>query len=200
VARYNSSGTHVWSKQWGSTSEDKAFSVDVDGLGNVAVTGMFTNNVDFGGGPITNVGGVGSGDIFVVKLSPAGVHLWSKGFGSSLVANQYGYAVAFDSAGNVLLTGTVVALTAPYTIDFGGGPLTGDGYSNVFIAKFGSGGSYSWAKRYLAGGNHAIGLGIAADSGNNVLSTGYYNSSISFGGATLLSPGGSDTYLVKLGP
>jgi hypothetical protein len=200
VARYNSSNGHVWSKRWGSTSEDKAFSVDVDGLGNVAVTGFFTNNVDFGGGPITNVGGVGSGDIFLVKLSPAGIYTWSKGFGSSLVANQYGYGVAFDGAGNVLLTGGIVALTSPYTIDFGGGPFTGDGYSNAFIAKFGSGGTYTWAKRYLAGGGHAAGLGIAADSGNNVLSTGYYNNSINLGGTTLLSPGATDAYLVKLGP
>jgi hypothetical protein len=200
VARYNSSGAHVWSKQWGSTAEDKAFSVAVDRLGDVAVSGLFTNNVDFGGGPITNVGGVGSGDIFLVKLSPAGIHMWSKGFGSSLGLNQLGYGVAFDGAGSVLLTGTIVALTAPYTIDLGGGPLTGDGYSNAFIAKYGSDGSHTWSKRYLAGGNNAVGLGVAADSLNNVLSTGYYANSINFGGTTLLSPGAYDAYLVELGP
>jgi hypothetical protein len=126
--------------------------------------------------------------------------MWSKGFGSSLTANQVGNAVAFDDAGSVLLTGTMVALTAPYTIDFGGGPLTGDGYTSVFIAKFTSGGSHVWSKRYLGGGGHAGGLGIAADSGNNVLSTGFYNNSINFGGATLPSPGATDAYLVKLGP
>jgi hypothetical protein len=200
VARYNSAGTHAWSRRWGSTFEDKALGVDVDQLGNAAVTGMFTNNVDFGGGPITNAGGDGSSDIFLVKLSPAGIHMWSKGFGSSLTANQVGYGVAFDGAGNVLLTGTITALTAPYTVDFGGGPLTGDGYTSVFIAKFVSGGSHVWSKRYLGGSGHAGGLGIAADGGNNVLSTGYYNNSINFGGATLSSPGATDAYLVKLGP
>jgi hypothetical protein len=200
VARYNSAGTHVWSKQWGSTSEDKSFDVAVDGLGNVAITGLFTNNVDFGGGPITNVGGVGSGDIFLVKLSPAGLHMWSRGFGSSLISDQLGYGVAFDGTGNVLLTGTIVALTAPYTIDLGGGPLTGDGYSNAFIAKYGSDGSHIWSKRYLAGGNNAVGLSIAADPANDVLSTGYYANSINFGGTTLTSPGANDAYLVELGP
>jgi hypothetical protein len=200
VARFNSAGTHVWSRRWGSSSEDRAFGVHVDQLGNAAVTGTFNNNVDFGGGPISNAGGDGSSDIFLVKLSPAGIHMWSKGFGSSLTANQVGNAVAFDDAGSVLLTGTMVALTAPYTIDFGGGPLTGDGYTSVFIAKFTSGGSHVWSKRYLGGGGHAGGLGIAADSGNNVLSTGFYNNSINFGGATLPSPGATDAYLVKLGP
>jgi hypothetical protein len=200
VAKYDSSGGNVWSNRWGADSDDKAYGVDVDRLGNVAVTGMFSKNVDFGGGPITNVGGVGSGDIFLVKLSPAGLHSWSKGFGSSLGSNQYGYGVAFDGADNLLLTGAIVALTAPYTIDFGGGPITGDGYSNAFIAKFGSDGSYTWAKRYLGGGGHASGIEIAADGGNNVLSVGYYNNSINLGGGTITSPGWTDTYLVKLGP
>ena len=200
VARYNSSGAHVWSKQWGSIYEDKAFAVAVNRFGDVVVTGMFTNNVDFGGGPITNVGGAGSGDIFLVKLSPAGLHTWSRAFGSSIGIDQLGYGVAFDSAGNVLLTGGIVALTAPYTIDLGGGPLTGDGYTNTFIAKYGPDGSHTWSKRYLAGGNNAVGLGIVADGANNVLSTGYYNTSINFGGATMTSPGSSDTYLVELSP
>ena len=200
VARYDSSGGPVWSKQWGSSFEDKAYGVALDRFGDVAVTGMFTDNVDFGGGPITNVGGSGSGDIFLVKLSAGGVHTWSRGFGSSLAANQFGYGVAFDGAGDVLLTGLIVALTSPYTIDLGGGPITGDGYSNAFIAKYRPDGSHAWSNRYLGGGDHAGGLAIAADAGDNVRSVGYYNNSINLGGATLTSPGWTDTYLVKLGP
>ena len=93
-----------------------------------------------------------------------------------------------------------MALNSPYTIDFGGGPLTGDGYANPFIAKFGSDGAHVWSKRYLGGTGHGAGLGIASDSANNVLATGYFDNSMNFGGTTLTSPGGSDTYLVKLGP
>jgi hypothetical protein len=203
VARYSSSGGHVWSRQWGSTGEDKGHAAAIDRLGNVAVTGMFTNNVDFGGGPISNAGGTGSSDIFLVKLSPAGIHTWSKGFGSPLVANQSAYGIAFDGAAgseNVLLTGSIVALTAPYTVDFGGGPLTGDGYGNAFIAKFGPDGSHIWSRRYLGGGGHAGGQGIAADSGQNALATGYYNNSINLGGGTMSSPGATDTFLVKFEP
>jgi Beta-propeller repeat len=200
VARYDASGVHQWSRRWGSNYDDKAFSCDLDGLGNAVVTGVFTSNVDFGGGTISNVGGTGSGDIFLVKLSSAGDHLWSKGFGSSLTANQYGYGVAFDASGSVLLTGAIVMLSSPYTIDFGGGPFTGDGYSNTFIAKFGSDGSHIWSKRFLGGGGHTMGLGITSDSGNNVLATGYFDYSINFGGSTMSSPGGSDAFLVKFGP
>jgi hypothetical protein len=108
--------------------------------------------------------------------------------------------VGFDEAGNVLLTGSILALSGSYTIDFGGGPITGDGWYNVFLAKFGSGGSYIWAKRYLGGGGNAVGRAIAADSAGNVLATGDFDISENFGGTTLTSPGISDTYLVQLGP
>ena len=196
VAKYSSSGSHVWSRRWGSTSDDKSFGVALDRLGNVAVTGLFTNNVDFGGGPIANVGGAGSGDIFLVELSPAGLHQWSKGFGSSVTLNELGYGVHFDSVGNVLLTGAIVA-----PIDFGGGILSGDGYYNIFLAKFGPGGSHLWSKRYLGGGTGSSnGWATTADGSDNVLATGDFNSWVNFGGATMTSPGAADTYLVKLGP
>jgi hypothetical protein len=200
VARYSSSGVAVWSKNWGSTSGDNASSVAIDRLGNVAVTGTFTFDVDFGGGPITNTGDSYSYDIFLVKLSPAGLHLWSKGFGNALSPGQFSGGVGFDGAGNVLLTGSILALTAPYTVDFGGGPLTGDGWYAVFVAKFDSEGSYIWAKRYPGGGANATGRTIAADGTGNLLATGSYEISENFGGTTLTSPGASDTYLVKLGP
>ena len=200
IAKYSSTGAHVWSGRWGSTGEDKGAGVAIDALGSVAVTGLFTNNVDFGGGPLTNTGGNTSGDIFLVKLSATGVHLWSKGFGTAMAVNEMGNAVAFDDSGNVLLTGSLVALTAPYTMDFGGGAITGDGWYNVFLAKFSSTGSHVWSKRFLGGGANADGRAIAADSSGNVFCAGTYEGSINFGGSTLTSPGGTDSFLLKLGP
>jgi hypothetical protein len=108
--------------------------------------------------------------------------------------------VGFDDAGNVLLTGGMLALSAPYTIDFGEGPITGDGWYNIFLAKYDPEGSYLWAKQYLGGGGNAIGRAVAADSNGNILTTGDYEVSVNFGGTTLTSPGGSDTYLAKVTP
>jgi hypothetical protein len=201
VAKYASaSGAYVWAKRFGGATSDRAASVAIDGSGNVVVTGYFTGDVDFGSGIITNVGGSSSSDIFLVKLSSAGVFSWAKGFGNALTSPQIPYGVAFDGSGNVLLTGGMIALTAPYTVDFGGGAITGDGWYNVFLAKFGSNGSYVWAKRYLGGGGNGNGRDIAADASGNVLATGDFDVSVNFGGTALTSPGGTDTYLVKLGP
>jgi Beta-propeller repeat len=192
LAKYSSSNGHAWSRRWGGAQDDKAYGLALDQLGSVVVTGVFTGNVDFGGGTLINSGG---GDILLVKYSVDGAHTWSRGYGTTSSVTDTGYGVDFDSAGRVLLTGSVGA-----TIDFGGGALTGDGWTNPILAKFGSDGSHIWSKRYSGGGAHANARAVAAAVGDNVVAAGDFSASINFGGATLTSPGGTDTYLVKLGP
>jgi hypothetical protein len=69
--------------------------------GNVFVTGYFYYyKVDLGGGPLSNNGYF---DIFLAKCDPDGAHLWSKSFGGARY--DEGWAVATDSAGNVVITG-----------------------------------------------------------------------------------------------
>jgi hypothetical protein len=191
VAKYSSAGSHVWSERIGGSLDDAATSVAVDGGGNVVLTGNFaSSSVDFGGGALLNSGGA---DIFLAKYSSAGTHVWSKRFGGGFSAAENGYDVATDGAGNVLLTGSVVD-----TIDFGGGPLPSDGWYDIFLAKFSATGAHVWSRRTGAG----AGKGIAADSSNNVITAGTFSGGtrVNFGGSDLLSPGGNDTFLVKLGP
>ncbi len=191
VARYSSTGSHVWSKRIGGSLDDIARGVAVDGGGNVVLTGNFaSSSVDFGGGALLNSGGA---DIFLAKYSSGGTHVWSKRFGGSFSAAENGYDVATDGAGNVLLTGSVVD-----TIDFGGGPLPSDGWYDIFLAKFSATGGHLWSKRTGAGAGNAI----ATDSSSNVIAAGIFSGEtrVNFGGSDLLSPGGNDTFLVKLGP
>jgi hypothetical protein len=120
---------------------------------------------------------------------------WSKSWGSATSINEHGYGVDFDGSGNVLLTGTI-----EQPIDFGGGTLTGDGWYNAFIAKFNAAGGYSWAKRYVNGSGNSNGWVIAADGAGDALAAGDFDVAINLGGVTMTSPGGTDTYLGKLGP
>ena len=91
----------------------------------MVVCGLFTGQVDFGGGPIASAGGW---DTFVTKVAVNGGYLWSKRFGDT--QDQSCQAVAADPSSNVLITGDVAG-----TIDFGGGKLTSAGGTDVFIAK-----------------------------------------------------------------
>ncbi len=191
AARYDGNGSHIWSRGWGGTSDDRSTGVAVDNLGNVVVTGNFLGAVDFGGGSIANSGG---SDIFLVKCSPAGAHVWSKGFGTGSAVSETSNAVAVDGDGNVLLTGSIVG-----SLDFGGGPLMGNGSYDVFIAKFRSDSSHVWSKRAGAGYDDH-GWGIAADAAGNVISAGDFYISVDFGGGALVNEAGTDSYLVKLAP
>ena len=191
VARYDANGNHLWSRQWGGASDDRATGVAVDSLGNVIVTGTFTGDVNFGGGPLVNPGG---SDIFLVKCSSTGAHVWSRGFGTSSTIGESSNAVAVDPTDNVLLTGAIVG-----GVDFGGGPLNGAGSYDVFVAKFRADASHVWSKRSGAGYDDH-GWGIASDAAGNVFATGDYYISIDFGGGALVNEAGTDSFLVKLTP
>ncbi len=191
AARYDGTGRHLWSRRFGNGSDDRGIGVATDSLGNVIVTGTFVDPVDFGGGTIGNSGG---GDIFLVKYSAGGAHVWSRGFGTGSLVAEMVSSVAVDGNDNVLLTGAIVG-----GVDFGGGPLSGNGSYDVFIAKFRSDSGHIWSHRYGAlYDDH--GWGIAADSAGNVLSAGDFYLSIDFGGGALVNDGGTDSYLVKLTP
>ena len=66
------------------------------------------------------------------------VHSWSMGFGDYDRKEVRGIAV--DGWGNVIITGP-----SSGTVDFGGGPLTSEGFADCYIAKFSSGGEHLWS-------------------------------------------------------
>jgi hypothetical protein len=65
VARFSPGGGHLWSDNFGDSSEQYARGVAVDGYGNASVAGFFAGTLDFGDGGQTSVG---SYDIFVAKF------------------------------------------------------------------------------------------------------------------------------------
>ena len=67
LAKYAPSGTPLWSKRFGGTSDDLSFGVTCDASGNSALTGTFLGTADFAGGVLTSAG---STDIFVAKVGP----------------------------------------------------------------------------------------------------------------------------------
>ncbi|UCF04203.1 MAG: hypothetical protein JSV33_09640 [bacterium] len=177
---------HLWSKRFGDTDEQDATSTACDGLGNVIVTGDFDGTVDFGGGPLTSAGGY---DIFLAKLDANGNHLWSKRFGDA--DYQYSESVACDGSGNVTATGHFRG-----TVDFGGGPLTSEGDTDIFIVQFDANGNHLWSKRF-GGSDRQYGLSVACDGLGNVIVTGYFKGTVDFGGGLLTCAGEPDIFLVK---
>jgi hypothetical protein len=189
VAKYSSTGGYLWAKTVGGTGVDEGTGVATDAAGNVYVTGHFSQAVDFGGGSLTSAGSM---DVFLVKYSSTGAHVWSKRIGGS--GFDMGGAVGVDSAGNVVVAGNFQG-----TIDCGGGPLTSAGLGDLFVAKYSPTGQHLWSKRFGGTGDDSV-HGVAVDGAGDVFLTGQFKNTINFGvGAPNLTSGGNeDIFLAKL--
>ena len=187
VAKYNLAGGHLWSKRFGSTADDVAYAVAMNGAGDVAITGHFAGTIDFGGGPLTLAGT--NADIFVAKFDANGVHQWSRRLGDTQA--DEGMAIAMDESGNVVVTGNFQG-----TVDFGGGPLTSAGFQDIFVAKYDANGVHQWSRRFGGLGGE-IGNAIALDRFGNVVVTGGFADVVDFGGGPLTSAGAYDIFLAK---
>ncbi len=67
VAKYNPSGSHVWSRTMGGKDTEEGLAAALDPLGNVLLSGYYQGTPDFGSGPLPAATGQ---DLFVVKRAP----------------------------------------------------------------------------------------------------------------------------------
>jgi chitodextrinase len=189
IAKYSSSGAHLWSKRFGGTGNEVGYGIAVEGNGDMAVTGYFGyfgSAVDFGGGPLTSAGGP---DIFVAKFSASGVHAWSRAMGGT--GQDTGLSVGVDGGGNVVVTGYFQG-----AVNFGGGSLTSAGGTDIFLMKYSAAGAHVWSKRF-GGVSDDRGTGVAVSGTGDVVVTGYFNATADFGGGAQVSTGGVDIFLAK---
>ncbi|MBK8258890.1 MAG: hypothetical protein IPK82_40305 [Polyangiaceae bacterium] len=189
VAKLTPMGDPLWSKRFGDAVLQEAADLTIDKDGNILLVGVTQGSVDFGGGLLTSAGG---NDIFLVKLSANGDHLWSKIFGDS--ASQWGHAVAVNSAGDVHIAATVVG-----KIQFGSNPLQSAGQSDAAVAKFDSSGNHKWSALF-GDASAQFGKSLAVDGAGNVTFTGNMAGAMTVGGITLVSAGLDDAFVVKLAP
>jgi hypothetical protein len=189
VVKYNSSGTVMWAKAWGSTQQEFAYSIAADQAGNTYVTGDFYSlSVLFG-----NYGLINSGvsDVFVVKLDPSGTPQWAKKIGGGNI--DYGRDVATDAAGSVYIIGSYnsgsIASFSP--------SLTNAGGFDVFYAKYDGAGNNLLSGKIGASGDE-FGYAIATGTAGQYFMMGNFQSaSLQFGSTTLSNASGSDMYFTK---
>ena len=124
-------GTH------GAGGSQTGAHVTVAAGGDVVVTGSFQTALDLGAGERTSRGGY---DIYVARYSGDGVLRWMRDLGGD--GEDVARSVAVDPAGNAYVTGWFSS-----TVDFGGGPLTALGATDVFVASFDPDGQDRWAVR-----------------------------------------------------
>jgi len=153
--KYNSSGIVKWVRSYNGTSaNDVAISIAVDGSGNVYVTGNSDGNGT-------------DADYATLKYNPEGVQQWVKRYDGLEHGNDLPTSLVVDISGNVYVTGMSIAF--------------GTGYDYATI-KYSSSGIQKWLARYDGPGNSGdIAYSIAVDDSYNVYVSGksgasnYYN-------------------------
>ncbi len=189
LAKYAPDGAHLWSKRFGDAANQftDGFALHVDAAGEVVLGGDFEGKVDFGGGPLT---AQSSGDLFLVKFSPTGAHVWSKAFKAG------GYAipgaVTRDKTGNILFGGYFLT-----SLELGGGVMTSAGLVDAFVGKFDPDGKHVWSQRFGDPQGQYV-LGLATDLAGNVYMSGGFQGTINPGNGQLISAGDADVFLARL--
>jgi hypothetical protein len=184
LTKYDGTGSVIWAKRAGGSSDEQPQSVTTDPSGNILMSGIYYGATLTLG--TTTLTGAGSSDIFLVKYSSAGAVTWATGTGGT--GSESAAAVATDAAGNVYLTGYFFSPS----LTFGATTLVNPSAANMYLAKYDGSGSVSWAAS--ANGGSAGGIGVAADAlGNTYVTGAFSDATCSIGTFTLTNLGFSSS-------
>ena len=200
MAKFDSSGTHIWGTYLGGRQLDMAFKCAVDPDGNIYMVGWAESDSVMAspGSYLPSIAG-GRENGFLVKFNSAGTRIWGTYYGG--IRRDVAYNCAVDAESNVYLVGETWSSTGIATsnghLPVGGGIANRD----AFLAKFNEHGVRQWGTYYgTPTGNFDVGNGVAIDRSGNVYLSGNTNSAsgIATTGAHLSTfSGGGDAFLVK---
>ncbi len=202
VTKFDAAGNFVWAKQIGGTGDERAYSISLDGSGNIYIAGDFVGTADFDPSgstfPMTSMGGAQQ-DPFFLKLDPSGNFVWAKQIGNNNADRAY--SIKVDGSGNSYSTGFFSGL-----VDFDPGiptftMTTTLSATQSYILKLDASGNFVWAKTFN-GINSNFGNAITIDGSGNVYTTGFFSGSVDFDPnaptTTLTASGGNDVFVSKL--
>lgn len=133
IAKYDSSGNMRWAKSMGGSEHDGIASLAPDGAGAILMSGYFASSaISFDAETLTNVG-VGTEDIFMVKIDTSGATIWAERLGGT--GGEGANAIASHASGDIYLSGSFVGTT----LSFGSTTLnnTNPLEQDIYIAKMG---------------------------------------------------------------
>ena len=161
ITKHDASGTLVWAKQIGGTSDDLVRGIAVD-KDYVYITGNYNFTCDFdpAGGTTLNLTSAGIGDVFVGKYeTSSGNVVWAKSMGGA--SQDLGFGIAVDKDGYVYTTGNFAG-SCDFDPGAGATSLGAVGSSDIFISKLDKNGNFEWAKSMGSTGADG-GVSIALD-------------------------------------
>jgi len=182
-----------WLRFAGQNNNEETKDAVFDSNGALVMTGFFNGVFNTG---VSTLSSSGNTDIFVMKTNDAGDPIWAVKAGGPGVDRAN--AIAKDNAGNTYITGYFQG-----TATFGSINVVGSGWEG-YAAKIDQNGNFIWVTTF-GGAFGDIGHGIAVDNSGNVIITGEYKGTATFGPDVLTSMNNSvsglptyDVFITKL--
>ena len=133
IVKFDPMGADVWARQFGTTVEDYAMTVSLDGAGNPIVAGETSGQLS-----AAPSGGL---DAFVRQYTSAGDVAWSRQFGSA--SDDYAVGSAISPSGDVLVVGTTTGSLPTHK---------SDGDADAYIMSFSARGAPLWSRQFGTSG------------------------------------------------
>ncbi|MBI2268976.1 MAG: SBBP repeat-containing protein, partial [Bacteroidetes bacterium] len=203
IAKFDNSGTQIWSTYYGGNSQERALNITYDQLGNIYVSGI-TYSANF---PLLNAGGYfdntlgGCIDGFILKFNGATcARTWATFFGGSDLeyqTNDYD-RLATDNCGNLYATFNSGSMNTPtlsnscdYKDNSCGGCGAGIIYGDIVITKFSPVTSLLWSTFFGDVSTQDFRGALTVDNNNNLFIGGEFPSyTAGTAGLPLVNPGG----------
>jgi len=196
--KYNSSGTSIWVKNFGSTFNctcDFAGGISIDANNNIYL-GATTNGTALIAGTFTSPTS-GGYDAYAIKSNSVGTFQWVTKIGAA--GDQYANSITNDNNGSVFVTGSLSGTN----VVVGSATLTNNtpGTStDIYVLKLSNtSGSAVWGLTAQGPNADEQGNDITSDqSGNIYISGTTYTASTAFGTTTLNGTGATDLFLARI--
>ena len=181
LAKYNCHGGLVWVKTAGGSATDDAFSLALDGLGHIYLTGYLEADISIPNTFFDTLLTEYTTDMFLAKFDTSGNYLWGKFSGPGAQnTNAQGFNIVIDVNGNV----NVHVSTATAGILFPGWPVNAAPY----IAKFDTSGTL--LQLFTFSSNYSLdATNFVMDAQNNYFICGFWSAdTVILGSQTLYNP------------
>jgi hypothetical protein len=197
LAKYDAAGKLVWIVSAGGPSDDVGSGLDLDGDGNVYVTGWFSDTGTFHSTDHTSKTVNGTGfTIYVARYSPDGNLAWVQ-TGTIPYRGYYnfGYGLAVDPAANTVYIAALSQTDTTFSSENGtSSTVPGVWTWHMVVAQYGTDGNFRWAQTNEALPN-SVPAGIAVNSTGDAYVTGWLE-----GQTTFSSANGKDITITGFSP
>lgn len=196
VAKLNTNGVFQWAQSGTSTLANVGVSLGTDNVGNVYVSGQFSDTITFDQVHTNQSQNI----IFLVKFDSLGVEKWFTTISSTLTNSVYDIAV--DTVGNCYMTGDFQGILEVYNITTGVSSSLSSPYSHTaFVIRYDSTGLWNM-KKAIGSNNFVSSRSIAVDTSGDFYIGGQFECDLTeytaiYGMANLLAVGQKDVFVSK---